>query len=274
MSKKYQAGQYTPPNGGIVESHANLALLGYFAGVPTASISGYEVGAIGVDVTNGAWYKNTGSTTAATWTRQDTGGISTLAVSTITGNAAGTTIAVTDRMTTTDGVASGTAKVIGGVAFASTTSSTAVASTSAETAFDQSYTIPAATLKVGTVVKIKYWGIQTALVGTDTLRIRAFIGGTGGTAIADNTATVGVSNGFFQGDAVITCRTTGTSGTAVVTSQAQVQVATGTTLVFKNLAGNSFTVNTTTGQAVVVAATFNTANANSCRLDGLVVEIY
>lgn len=272
MSGKYKAGQFTPPNGGIISAYPNQDIIGYFAGTPTASITGYIKGALAFDITNSIWYRNTGTADSATWVVVSGGTITTLTVNTISGG--GSTVAFTDRITTTDGVSSGTAKVVGGVAFSSVTSSTAVASTSAETAFDQSYTIPANTLKVGSVVRVTYWGLQTALVGTDTLRIRAFIGGTGGTAIADNTATTGVSNGFFQGFAVLTCRTTGTSGTAVVHSSAQVQVASGSTQVFKNLAGNSFTVNTTTSQAIVVAATFNTANANSVRLDGLVVEIY
>ena len=73
MSRKYDAGQFAPPNGAIVNSHANTGLLGYFSGVPTASIPGYEIGAIAVDITNGAWYKNTGTVSAATWTRQDVG---------------------------------------------------------------------------------------------------------------------------------------------------------------------------------------------------------
>lgn len=72
MSNKYKASQFAPQNGGIVDCQLpNTSLLGYFAGVPTASIGGYHPGAVAVDITNAAWYKNTGTAAAATWLRQD-----------------------------------------------------------------------------------------------------------------------------------------------------------------------------------------------------------
>lgn len=70
MSQKYQAGQYVPQDGSIISSRVGLQILGYFAGTPTASIASYEVGAIAIDVTNGLWYRNTGTTSSATWTVQ------------------------------------------------------------------------------------------------------------------------------------------------------------------------------------------------------------
>ena len=39
-----------------------------FAGVPTASRSGFSTGALSIDTTNGKLYINTGSSTSATWT--------------------------------------------------------------------------------------------------------------------------------------------------------------------------------------------------------------
>lgn len=285
MSREYQAGQFAPRNGAVVKAFLpNGGLLGYFAGTPTASITGYNPGAIAIDITNSRWYRNSGTVTSATWVREDSGGITTLtvtqanittaAVGTLTGNAAGTTIAVTDRMTTTDGVSSGTARVIGGLAFSQTTASTAIASTSAETLFDQSYTIPANTLKVGTVVKIKYFGIQTTVIGTDTNRQRLYIGGSGGSLLADSVAAAGANSATFSGDAVVTCRTTGASGTVVGYGEAAQPIAGQSTVVYKNTILNSATLNTTTAQAIVLTNTFNTTNANSIRTDGLIVEIY
>ncbi len=68
MSRKYQAGQFTDPIGVIMESRPNQGLVGYFSGTPTASVQGYEPGAMAIDVTNGIWYRNTGTLASATWT--------------------------------------------------------------------------------------------------------------------------------------------------------------------------------------------------------------
>lgn len=70
MSSKYRAGQFTTANGSIIDSRPNRSLIGFFSGTPTASISGYEPGAIAFDVTNGLWYRNTGTIDSATWTVQ------------------------------------------------------------------------------------------------------------------------------------------------------------------------------------------------------------
>lgn len=68
MSRKYQASQFSPPNGSIVDAYQpNASLIGYFAGTPTASISGYLPGAVAFDITNAIWYRNTGTVDAATW---------------------------------------------------------------------------------------------------------------------------------------------------------------------------------------------------------------
>ena len=42
--------------------------LSFYAGVPTASISGYGKGALAVDTTNGKLSINTGTFASATWT--------------------------------------------------------------------------------------------------------------------------------------------------------------------------------------------------------------
>lgn len=214
------------------------------------------------------------TTLTATTANITTGNLTTAAITTLTSNPAGGTVAVTDRMTVTDGVASGTARVVGGRAFTNVVASTAVASTSAETAFDQSYTIPANTLKANSLIRVKYWGLQTTEVGTDTLRIRAYIGGTGGTMVADSVAVAGANNAIFEGEVTAICRTAGATGTFVAAGDAMQPVAAGGTQVWKALNVNSTTINTQANQAVVVSATFNTSNANSVRLDGLEVEIY
>lgn len=71
MSRRYQASQFAPPNGGIVDAKLPYTfVIGYFSGTPTASIAGYHPGALAFDVTNGLWYRNTGTAASATWTLQ------------------------------------------------------------------------------------------------------------------------------------------------------------------------------------------------------------
>lgn len=68
MSAKYKAGQYVKPDGSFLMARTGLNVAGIFEGVPTAGIANYEIGAIAFDITNGNWYKNTGTTSSATWT--------------------------------------------------------------------------------------------------------------------------------------------------------------------------------------------------------------
>jgi len=45
----------------------NIFVVGVFRGTPTAGLPGYEPGAHAFDITNGLWYRNTGTQTSATW---------------------------------------------------------------------------------------------------------------------------------------------------------------------------------------------------------------
>lgn len=179
------------------------------------------------------------------------------------------------RLTTTDGVSSGTAKVIGGLAYSNTAASTAVTgTTTAAQLFDTSYTIPANTLKAGTVVKVRAQGIATAVTSTDAVAYTLYIGGTGGTALISAASTDATANDTFQMDCTLICRTAGTTGTFVATGTYKVSSAEGTMTVKDDITAST-TINTTANQVLGVAATWNVANAtNSCRLDILTIEIY
>lgn len=196
------------------------------------------------------------------------GGIVTNSVS-----GSGSTVAFTDRITTTDGVSSGTAGVVGRLLYSNTAASTAIASTSAETVFDTNYTMPANTLKAGSVVKIRYQGIGTTVVGTDTLSHKLYVGGTGGTALITSAATTMVNSHTFNGECVLICRTAGATGTFVATATYKVNSAEGTMTVKDDITAST-SINTQASQLITASATFNTANANSCRMDLFVVEIY
>ena len=191
------------------------------------------------------------------------------------------TTAVAGRLTTTDGVASGTAKVVGGRAYTSTAASTAISNVTAETAFSTYYTIPANTLKAGTLVKVRWQGIATATNSTDTLAVKAYLatdltaGAIVGTVLATHAATDVADNNVFQGEYELIIRTAGASGTMVgCGTQKSVPAAEGTAT-FKDDILASTTVDTTVAQIVCVTATWSVqSSSNSVRLDFLRVEIY
>ena len=186
------------------------------------------------------------------------------------------TSAFTGRVTTTDGVSSGTAKVVGGLAYSNTAASTAVTSTATETLFDTSYTIPANTLKAGTVIKMRWQGIATGTANTDTLTVKAYIGGLSGTALCAGTATDVANNAIFSGETTLICRTAGASGTFVaVTKHTEVPAASGTAVEDVTEIVASTTINTTTTQVIGVSGKWSTTDTvNTCRLDIIAVEIY
>lgn len=85
------------------------------------------------------------------------------------------------RLTTTDGVASGTARVVGGTAYAAISASDnllASAGGSAHVDHAQTYSIPANTIKAGSRVRIRAMVRVTNASGTDTLETKLYIGGT------------------------------------------------------------------------------------------------
>lgn len=91
----------------------------------------------------------------------------------------GESMAVVSRMTTTDGVASGTARVIGGRASSSVADSAELPQLNSFVLFDSTYSIPANTLKSGSVLKIRaVVRITTVLNGVGaTLQSRLLLGG-------------------------------------------------------------------------------------------------
>jgi len=89
------------------------------------------------------------------------------------------TVAIqTARLTVRDNVPAGTNRVVGGRAFASIVDSTAIAQANADGAFDQTYNIPASTLKEGSLLHIRaVTRISTVLSGGATERVRLLLGG-------------------------------------------------------------------------------------------------
>ena len=159
--------------------------------------------------------------------------------------------------------------------YVNTAASTAISATSSETAFDTSYTIPANTLRAGSVIKVRFQGIATATNSTDTLTIKLYIGGLTGTAIFTSTATDATNNDIFAGEGIIVIRTIGSSGTFVASgSYTKVEGASGSATRVDFVTAST-AIDTTTSKAVTASATWSTNSAsNSCRMDIFAVEVY
>jgi hypothetical protein len=161
----------------------------------------------------------------------------------------------------------------GGLAYNEVAASTAVASTSAETLFDKNYSIPPNTLVAGSKINIKFQGIATTTVGSDTLQIKVYLGGLSGTALLTSTATDATNSDVFAGECDVTVRTAGATGTFVAFgSFTKVEGASGTATRVDSITAST-TINTQAAQVVGVSGTWNSTNANSCRLDILSVSI-
>lgn len=147
--------------------------------------------------------------------------------------------------------------------------STAVTNTTTETAFDKAVNIPANTLKVGDVIRVRAQAIATATNSTDTLDLQLRLGTTDILA----TGAVDVANndiGYIDADIVI--RTIGASGTMVAAGVVALGVPGTVTAKPKLMASTA--IDTTAAISVNVSATWSVANAgNSCRLDVLDVQV-
>lgn len=168
--------------------------------------------------------------------------------------------------------AAGDAKVISKKLYSNVAASTAVTNTTTETAFDQKYTLPANSLQVGSVLRIRAQGIATATNSTDTLNAKLYIGGTTGQLIAQTGALDVANNDLFTFDFELIVRTIGATGTIVGAGYTFVGTPGTANLRAAYLA--SSTLDTTANKDIVVSATWSVANAgNSCRLDVLHVDL-
>lgn len=175
-------------------------------------------------------------------------------------------------ITTTDGIASGTARRVGGVAYVSTAASTAITGTTeTETLFSTQYSLPANSLSAGSVIRVRAQGIHTATTGSETHSIILKIGSV---AVCTIAAVDPADNDIFWFDATIVCRTNGATGTIVAAGTAMAAAATA--------AGDAapfFLASTTldtTGANIIGVAIDRQATAtdsDSARLDVLVVEV-
>lgn len=160
-----------------------------------------------------------------------------------------------------------------GLCYSNTAASTAIAASSAEALFDTQYSIPANALRAGARIRIRFGGIATATVGTDTLTIKLYIGGLTGTALITMAATDVANNDVFTGEYELLIRTIGASGTMVGQGTYKSIPAAEGTMTIKDDILASTAIDTTVAQVVAVSGKWSTTNANSCRLDFMTVEI-
>lgn len=185
------------------------------------------------------------------------------------------TNALTSDITTTRGVAGGTALAIGGRAFAAIAASANVTNTTTETPFSTgTYTIPAGTFAAGNQLRFRAWGTTPSTNSTDTLIIRARIGATGITgAIVCQTAAIDVANAdIFTLDGVVSIRTAGTGGTMVGSTLYVLGVPDTATGRSDTMASTA--LNTTLARDLTLTAEWSVAAAaNQASLDGFVVWV-
>jgi hypothetical protein len=185
-------------------------------------------------------------------------------------------LASTGALSTTDGVGSGTAKKVGGIAARAVAASTALTASSTETVFSTgTYTVPANTIKQGTVVRIRFQGIATATNSSDTLGVKLYISTTTmtGTVLITIAAADATNDDIFQGEFTLVGRAApGATAACVGVGSHSTLAAVGGAVVNDILA----TTNLATNAALIieVAGKWSSTNAgNSCRLDFFTVEI-
>lgn len=204
--------------------------------------------------------------------KDGTGGADLLVFTTTNGSEC---IASAVKLTTTDGVASGTAKRVGGLSYCQVAAGTAHTNSTDEAVLG-AFDIPANTIKQGTVVKVRYQGIATATNSTDTLTVVLRCGPTTliGQALITHAATDVADGDIFEGEFTLVGRAAaGAAAACVGVGSFSGLGAAGTpTRHAAYLATTNFATNGVL--KMEVTADWSVANAgNSCRLDVLTVEV-
>ena len=237
---------------------------------------GGPFGSLGRELAFGTLVKDYETRIVALEGETGTGGV--LTVDTITEATANNGINVQDRLTTTDGVDSGTARVIGGLAYTDPTASTAITgATETLTNLDNTYSLPANSLKVGTKLRIRAVGHQTATTSAETLTFTLRAGSTslGVTGNIDP-----VANDMWVLEYELDVRSVGATGHVVglgtVRSGGRASATVATHLIGTGSGATSHTqLDTTAAQVLAVAVTHQASanDANSVRMDSFTVEV-
>lgn len=156
--------------------------------------------------------------------------------------------------------------------FTQVANSTAHSNTTTEADFDQSVTLPAYTLQVGDVIKIRAQVNATATNSTDTLTVLLSIGGativtTGALDVADADVVLI--------DCILVVRAIGAASTATFQTSGFKVIGPPASATCKPFFGTiATTVDTTAAQKIAVNADWSVASSsNSARLEQMVVEL-
>lgn len=216
----------------------------------------------------GATFLDLGTNTSATkWAVRSDSGTELVAV---TGDAVFTSVSA---MTTTDGVASGTARKIGGVAACITAAGTSHTGSTDEAVL-ASYSIPANTIKLGTVVRCRFLARVTADNGATTLTGRLRLGTTTltGTELIVSSAVDTSSGHIFEGEFVLVGRAAPGAAAAVVGCGSFADPgAAGGTRITANLNSTNFATNG--ALRLELTADWSAADANAVQAEIFVVEV-
>jgi len=167
-----------------------------------------------------------------------------------------------------------------GTLVAATADSSAIASTTTETGFSNgTYSFAANSLTAGKVIRVKAWG-RFSTTGTPTMQWNLRWGAVNTDPIIVGTSVItdpisGASNEQWQADAMVTVRTTGSSGTVDGTGAIKVPTTSGRidTLEYPDVVSGTTTINTTATTVMTLMFDWGTNSAsNTILLSGWVVE--
>jgi len=150
-----------------------------------------------------------------------------------------------------------------------------VANTTTPTAFASSYTIPANSLAVGSVIRVKIYGIYSTALVAPTITAALKIGSVTVLTTGAITAIAGETNGGWWAEALLTVTAIGASGAMECQGYAEFSTA-ATTGLSVNLTNTAVvgSIDTTGSLAMTVNVTWGTASAsNTITLREMAVEI-
>lgn len=149
--------------------------------------------------------------------------------------------------------------------------STVITNTNTETTFSNgSYAIPAGSLRAGDVIHVRARVFVVGENGTDTHRIRIYLG-TAPITLADSAALQLAANDVVTFDLFLTVRTVGATGTVIATGTLQYSIS--GTFTTKGVTLASTTLDTTVANTLAVKSLASAASTgNQVRLDEFLVE--
>lgn len=124
-------------------------------------------------------------------------------------------------------------------------------------------TLPANFFVAGKTIRLRVGGVYSTPIGAPSLIIKVKYGSTIIAQVTTTALLASASNLEFDGEVLITCRTTGSSGTVMVHGDVEYSTGvTGTIAVDSlNHAGATTTINTTTSNALDVTVQWDTASS-------------